>query len=111
MMEMVIKIMVELLTVLALATKQINQGGFSKSSCPCIVLSSPELMGSLAAEEYTRKILGGKDIGSILQWLDRLTLESKMSVVQTLSAVYGLVNNMRVVMEGAYHPMWICEFY
>jgi len=42
MMEMVLKIMVELLTVLALATKQINQGRFSQSSCPCIVLSSTE---------------------------------------------------------------------
>jgi len=40
MMEMVIKILVELLTVLALATKQINQGTFSKFSYPFIVVSS-----------------------------------------------------------------------
>ena len=35
--------------------------------------------------------------------LDRLTLEeSRMTVAQTLDVVYGLVNNMQVVMEGAH---------
>ena len=70
-------------------------------------------MGSLAAEKYARKVLGEKDIESILQRLDRLTLEeSKMTVAQTLGVVYGLVNNMQAVMEGAYHLLiWICAFH
>jgi hypothetical protein len=39
----------------------------------------------------------------VLQRLDRLTLEeSKTTVAQTLDVVYGLVNNMQVVMEGAH---------
>jgi hypothetical protein len=77
--ETVIKIMVELLSVLALATKQINQGRFKK---------------------YAKKFLGEKDIESVLLRLDRLTLEeSKITVAQTLDVVCGLVNNMQVVME------------
>ena len=49
------------------------------------------------------KLLGEKDIESVLQRLDRLTLEeSKTTVAQTLDVVYGLVNNMRVVMEGTH---------
>jgi len=41
---------------------------------------------------------------SVLQRLDRLTLEeSKLTAAQTLDAVYGLVNNMEAVMEGAHH--------
>jgi len=54
------------------------------------------------AEKYTKKLLGENEIESVLQRLDRLTgEESKMVVVQTLDVVYGLVNNMEVVMEGA----------
>jgi hypothetical protein len=54
------------------------------------------------AEKYAKKLLGENEIESVLQRLDRLTgEESKMVVVQTLDVVYGLVNNMEVVMEGA----------
>jgi len=64
-------------------------------------------MGLPAAEKYARKILGEKDIESILQRLDRLTFEeSRMTVTQTLGVVHGLVNNMQVVMEGTY-PLFI----
>jgi len=35
-----------------------------------------------------------------------------MAVAQTLGVVYGLVNNMQIVMEGAYHLLIrICAFY
>ena len=55
------------------------------------------------AEKYAKKFLGEKDIESVLLRLDRLTLEeSKMTVAQNLDVVYGLVNNMQVVMEGAH---------
>jgi len=54
------------------------------------------------AAKYAKKLLGENEIESVLQRLDRLTgEESKMVVVQTLDVVYGLVNNMEVVMEGA----------
>ena len=55
------------------------------------------------AEKYAKKILGEKEIGSVLLRLDRLTLEeSKTTVTQTLDVVYGLVKSMQVVMEGAH---------
>jgi hypothetical protein len=58
-------------------------------------------MAWLAAEKFARKLLGEKDVESVLQRLDRLTLEeSKVTVAQTLDVVYSLVNNMEVVMEG-----------
>ena len=57
-----------------------------------------------ATEKYARKLLGEKDIKSVLQRLDRLTLkESKVTVAQTLDVVYGLVNSMEVLMEGVHH--------
>jgi len=71
-----------------------------------------QLIAWLTTDKFARKLLGEKDIESTLQRLDRLTLEeSKMTVAQTLDVVYGLVNNMQVVMEGAHLllisvPVW-----
>ena len=64
-------------------------------------------------EKYARKLLGEKDIKSVLQRLDQLTLEeSKVTVAQTLDVVYGLVNNMQVVMEGAHRLLvWMSVWY
>ena len=55
-----------------------------------------------AVEKFTKKLLGEKEVESILQRLDRLTQdEARVTVAQTLDIVYGLVGNMRVVMDGA----------
>ena len=59
--------------------------------------------GLPVAEKYAKKFLGEKDIESVLLRLDRLSLdESKTTVTQILDVVYGLVNNIQVVMEGAH---------
>ncbi|KAH9979716.1 hypothetical protein BJV74DRAFT_857961 [Russula compacta] len=78
--EIVMKIMVvELLSILALATKQIQQGRPKK----CF-----------------KKFYGEKGVEAVLQRLDRLTQEeARMTVPQTLEIVYGLVQNTRVVMD------------
>jgi len=48
-----------------------------------------------------RKFLGEKDVEAILQRLDRLTQdEARTTAVQTAEVVYGLVQNMSVVMDG-----------
>ena len=57
---------------------------------------------SPVAEKCAKKFLVEKDVESVLLRLDRLTLEeSKSTAAQTLEILYGLVNNMQVVMEGA----------
>ena len=53
------------------------------------------------AVKLVKKILGENDIESVLQRLDRLTLdEARIAATQTLDVVHGLVQNMRVVMNG-----------
>ena len=48
-----------------------------------------------------KKLLGEDEIGAVLQRLDRLTQdEARMTAAQTLEIVYGLVQNMKVVMDG-----------
>ncbi|KAH9061192.1 hypothetical protein EDB87DRAFT_1576541 [Lactarius vividus] len=71
--------MVELLSVLALATKQTKQGRFKK---------------------FAKKLLGESEIEAVLQRLDRPTLEDgRMTMAQTLEVVHGLMNNVNIVMN------------
>lgn len=87
MMDILVRIMVEVLSVLALATKQIKQGRFKKIA----------------------KVLikGGGDIGAVLQRLDRLTEdEARMTVMQALEIVYGLVKNVKLVMDNGNVSMY-----
>jgi hypothetical protein len=53
------------------------------------------------AEKLVKKFLGENDVDAITQRLDRLTQdEARITAAQTLEVVYGLVQNMRVVMGG-----------
>jgi len=95
--EVIVKIIVELLSVLALASKQIKEGRFSKYPLP-YTLS----VAQYAAEKFTKKLLGESEIETVLQRLDRLTQdEARITVAQTLGVVHGLVGSVKTVMEGA----------
>lgn len=65
---------------------------------------TPPIIGHLAdhdAVKLVKKILGENDVESVLQRLDRLTLdEARTTATQTLDVVHGLVQNMRVVLNG-----------
>jgi len=48
-----------------------------------------------------KKILGENEVESVLQRLDRLTLdEAHTTATQTLEVVHGLVQDMKVVVDG-----------
>ncbi|KAH9083702.1 hypothetical protein EDB83DRAFT_38370 [Lactarius deliciosus] len=80
MTEIIVKILVELLSTLALATQQVKQGRFKK---------------------FGMKLLGENETEAVLQRLDRLNHEeARTTAAQTLEVVYGLVKNMKVVMDG-----------
>ena len=52
-------------------------------------------------EKFAKKLLGESEIEAVLQRLDRLTQEEgRMTVAQTLEVVHGLMNNVKVVMNG-----------
>ncbi|KAH8979982.1 hypothetical protein EDB86DRAFT_3248178 [Lactarius hatsudake] len=80
MTEIIVKIMVELLSILSQAKKQIKQGRF---------------------KQFTKKLLGDSEIENILRRLDRLTQdEARMMEAHILEVIHGLMNNMKVVMDG-----------
>ncbi|KAI9454798.1 hypothetical protein F5148DRAFT_415117 [Russula earlei] len=71
MTDMIVKIMVKLLAVLGLATKQIKHGRIVK---------------------FAKKLLGETEVEAVLQRLDRLSQEeARMTVAQTLGVVHGLM--------------------
>jgi hypothetical protein len=52
-------------------------------------------------EKFAKKLLGESEIEAVLQRLDRLTQEEgRMTVAQTLEVVLGLMNTVKVVMNG-----------
>ena len=52
-------------------------------------------------EKIVKKLFGGNEVDVILQRLDRLTQdEARTTAAQTLEVVYGLFQNMRVVIDG-----------
>ena len=104
MTDIVVKIMVELLSVLALATKQIKQGRFSKYAA-----THRLYVAQCTTEKFAKKLLGDSEIEMVLQRLDRLTQdEARMAVAQTMGVVYGLVGNMKIIMEGE-EPLHVCS--
>jgi hypothetical protein len=59
-------------------------------------------MAHCAAEKFTKKLLGEREIETVFQRLDRLTQdEARITVAQTLGIVHGLVESVKAVMEGA----------
>jgi hypothetical protein len=98
MMDIIIKIMVELLSLLALSTKQIKQGLLSTS----VVAHEPPSTEPVI-EKFIKRLLGLGDrkIEAMLRRLDRLTQEeARMVTTQTLELVHGLAKNVEVVADG-----------
>ena len=97
MTEVVVKILMELLSALALVTKQIKQGKPSEFILDEVLC----YLTKHIAEKLIKKLFGEKDVEAVIQRLDRLTQdEARITAAQTLEVVYGLVQNMKVVIDG-----------
>jgi hypothetical protein len=98
MTEIIVKILIELLSTISLAIKQAKEGRLSERSRSRWDI----LVTKWVAEKFGKKILGENDVEVVLQRLDRLTQEeAKTTATQTLGLVYGLVKNIKAVMDGA----------
>ena len=95
MRKMVVMIVVELLSTLAIATKEIKKGPLSK----CIPPNGRLAQGN--AEKFGMKLLGDNEVEAGLQRLSRLTDdEVRATAAQTLEEVYRLVRNMSTLVDG-----------
>jgi hypothetical protein len=90
------KIVFQLILVFAFATKQARLSRLREF----FLLMSPLSQSFL--EKIKEKLLGEEDIERVLRRLSRLTQEEiQMAVIQNMEVVYGLISNIRVVMDGA----------
>jgi uncharacterized protein YcbK (DUF882 family) len=93
--EIIVKILVQLLHTLAVATKQIKQGRLSE-----YLLCKRAHSTEHDAEKFGKKLFGDNDIETVLHRLDRLTPdEARATAAQTLEVVCGLTENLRQVMN------------
>jgi hypothetical protein len=95
MTDVIVKIMLDLLSVFAIVTKQIQQGRFSE----CAITYTLSV-AQHATEKFA--LLKEGETEAVLRRLDRLTQdETRITVVPFLDVVHGLVGNMKAVIEGA----------
>ena len=80
MTDVIVKIMIEVLSILAIATKEIKQG---RSSEPIDV--NKLLFAHLSSEKFLKKLLGKNNIEDALKKLDTLTMEeARLAIAETL---------------------------
>jgi uncharacterized protein YpuA (DUF1002 family) len=59
------------------------------------------ITGLMNKEKLVGKLIGEKKMEAMVQRLDRLTQdEARQTVAQILKVVHGLVENMKVIMDG-----------
>jgi hypothetical protein len=93
MTDMIVKIMVEVLNIFAIATKEMKQGRTSVS-----LSGSSRLQANLCTEKFLKKLVGRKDIEDALKRLDKLTQEeARMAAAQTLKLTHAVDNKLREV--------------
>jgi hypothetical protein len=93
MTDIIVKIMVELLSVLALAAKQIK-GLFSM----CTIAYYTLFMAQRVIEKSANKLLGNSEVEAVLQRIDRLTQDDAQMTVPDVA--HGFVGTVKVIMEG-----------
>ena len=95
MIDIIVKIMVEVISILGIVTKEIRQG---RTSMPFPIDIYPKL--DLYAEKYLKKLLGMKDVEDALQRLDQLTQEeARMATAEALTVTRGIDEKVKVVDE------------
>jgi peptidoglycan hydrolase CwlO-like protein len=95
MTDIIVKIMVEVLSILGIVTKEVKQG---RTSTSFLVYLSPNT--NLRAERFFKKLVGMKDVEAALQRLDKLTQEeARMAAAEVLEIARGIDDKVEGVDE------------
>jgi hypothetical protein len=97
MTDIIVKITIEVLSILAIATKEIEQGRASELFFGDILLL---FLGYATLEKYLNKLVGRRDVEDALGRLDKLTQdEVRMVAAQVLKTAHG-VDDRVVAVDG-----------
>jgi hypothetical protein len=93
MIDIIVEIMVEVISILGIVTKEISQG---RTSTHFPMDISPKL--DRHAEKYFKKLFGMKGVEDALQRLDKLTLEeARMAAAEALTITRGIDDKVKDV--------------
>jgi hypothetical protein len=93
MKDIIVKIMVEVLGIFAIMTKEIKQGRASESIADAMFPITDR-----DSEKYLKKLIGRRDIEDALSRLDRLTQEeARMATAQVLKVAHRVENEVGTV--------------
>src|SRR6266404_149734 len=94
MMDIIRKIIVEVISILGIVTKEVRQGRMST----CFKTDICSKLMFLAAEKYLKKLVGRKDIEDALERLDKLTQEeARMAAAEALVITRGIDDKVQGV--------------
>ncbi|KAH9055799.1 hypothetical protein EDB83DRAFT_1087565 [Lactarius deliciosus] len=97
MTDVIVKIMVEVLSIFAIATKEIRQGRTSTLFSGYTLISSRRLY----SEKFFKKLVGRRDIEDALQRLDRFTQEeARMATAEVLRLTHSVEDKVEGVNKG-----------
>ena len=95
MIDIIVKIMVEVISILGIVTKEIRQG---RTSMRFPIDIFPRVY--LHTEKYLKKLFGRKDVEDALQRLDKLTQEeARMAAAEALTIVRSIDDDLKDVDE------------
>ncbi|KAH9162724.1 hypothetical protein EDB89DRAFT_616869 [Lactarius sanguifluus] len=95
MRDTIVKIMVEVLGIFGIVTKEMKQGRTSESIPDDTLLVTDRYL-----EKYLKRLIGRRDIEDALGRLDRLTQqEVQMAVVQVLKVAHSVSDKVNVAIE------------
>ena len=105
MKDIIVKIMVEVITILGIVTKEVGQGRTSMSFLVRFHLPKT----NLSTEQYLKRLVGRKDIEDALQRLDKLTQEEvRMAATETLIIsrhIDDTVKDVDIRLEGVHETV------
>jgi hypothetical protein len=98
MTDIIGKIMVEVLSILAIATKEIKQ---SRTSELTNQWHAVWLWTDIYWEKYVKKLMGRNDIEDALKRLDKLTQdEARVVTAENLKATHNVENKVKEAIDG-----------
>lgn len=101
-----VKVMVEVLRILAIATKEIKQNRASELEFS----DRATLLAYCFSEKFLKRFVGRKDIEGALQRLEKVTAEeARMAAAEALKAIHGVGNQVGGEVHGVHDALKVVE--
>jgi hypothetical protein len=106
MMDAIAKVMIEVLRILAIATKEIKQNRASR----LIICDRSNLSAYSFLEKFLKRLVGSKDIEDALQKLENVTLEeARMAAAEALKAIHEVGDQVGDKVDGVQDTLKVVE--